>query len=75
MVTDPTRICELLVGLVDVRILGVDDIVDGPLVVSIEQTGARPACLGCGQRPVVKDRGWVSLIDLPAFGRSRRCAG
>ncbi len=69
MVTDPTRICELLVGLPDVRILGVDDIVGGPLVVSIKQTVDRPACLGCGRRPVVKDRDWVSLIDLPAFGR------
>jgi hypothetical protein len=69
VVTDPTRICELLVGLVDVRVLGVEDIRGGPLIVSIEQTAARPACVGCGGRPAVKDGDWVSLINLPAFGR------
>jgi transposase len=69
VVTDPTRICELLLGLPDVRILGVEDIPGGPLIVSIEQTADRPACVGCGDRPVVMDRDWVSLIDLPAFGR------
>jgi transposase len=69
VVTDPTRICELLVGLPDVRILGVEDIDGGPLIVSIEQAADRPDCVGCGRRPVVKEREWVSLIDLPAFGR------
>jgi hypothetical protein len=49
VVTDPTRICELLVGLPDVRILGVEHLAGGPLTVSIEQAADRPACMGCGR--------------------------
>lgn len=33
----PTRMCELLVGLPDVVVLGIDDIYDGPLIIHIEQ--------------------------------------
>ena len=36
MEVDPTRICELLVGLPAVVVLGVDDGGDGPLRVHIE---------------------------------------
>ena len=68
METDPTRMCELLVGLPDVNVLGVDDS-DVHVVVSIETRGPRPACLGCGQRPRVKDRDEVLLVDLPVYGR------
>jgi transposase len=70
--TDPTRICELLVGLPEVVVLGVVDPPDGPLEVYIEQAGGRPSCLGCGGVPVVKDRDVVPLVDLPAFGRPTR---
>ena len=31
MECDPTRVCELLVGLGDVEVLGVDDAAEGPL--------------------------------------------
>jgi hypothetical protein len=41
---DPTRVCELLVGLLDVLVLGVDDLDDGPLVVHVEQTVAFHTC-------------------------------
>lgn len=64
--------CELLVGLPDVIVLGIDAVDDGPLVVHIEQTGPRPPCVGCGQLPVVKDRETVELIDLPYGGRTSR---
>ena len=72
MEVDPTRMCELLVGLPDVIVLGIDDIADGPVVVHIEQGGPRPRCLGCGELPVVKDRETVELVDLPYAGRPSR---
>jgi transposase len=71
---DPTRMCELLVGLPDVTVLGVDDIEDGPLVIHVEQAGPRPPCVGCGELPQVKDREVVELVDLPCFGRRTRLA-
>jgi transposase len=69
---DPTRMCELLVGLPEVVVLGVDDRVDGPIAVHIEQASERPACPGCEARPTVKDRDVVELVDLPCFGRQAR---
>jgi transposase len=69
---DPTRMCLLLVGLVDVKVLGVEDRPAGPIVVHVEQAGGRPVCLGCGRPPVVKDRQSVELFDLPCFGRKAR---
>jgi hypothetical protein len=42
--TDPTRMCELLVGLPDVHILGVDDQVNGFLCIYIESRRERPGC-------------------------------
>lgn len=74
MIVDPTRVCEVLVGLPDVRVLGVDDVPDAALVVHIEQAGDRPACLGCGAIARVKDRETVILVDLPCFGRQTRLA-
>jgi len=64
--------CELLVGLPDVIVLGIDDLEDGPLVIHIEQAGRRPRCVGCGETPQVKDREVVELVDLPCFGRRTR---
>ncbi len=64
--------CELLVGLPAVRVLGVVDEPDGALFVHIETTGERPNCPGCGVRATVKDRDVVVLVDLPAFGRRTR---
>ena len=44
MEQDPTRICELLVGLGDVNVVGVDDEATEPLVVHIQtRTRSRPA--------------------------------
>ena len=66
--------CELLVGLPEVMIVGIDDVGDGPLVVHVEQSGDRPVCVGCGSTPTVKDRDEVVLVDLPYGGRpSRLC--
>ena len=44
MEENPTRICELLVGLGDVEVLGVDDASGGPLGVHIRSGPQRPPC-------------------------------
>jgi transposase len=69
---DPIRVCELLVGLPDVNVLGVDDEPGGPIRVHVECRGQRPCCGGCGSPVWVKDRPRVELVDLPAFGRPAR---
>ena len=45
---DPARVCELLVGLGDVEVLGVDDEAGAPLRVHIRRRASRPGCEGCG---------------------------
>ena len=73
METDATRICELLVGLPEVRVLGVAaDDAEGRLVVRVELRGERPGCAECGLIAWVKDRRDVTLVDLPCFGRPAR---
>ena len=64
--------CELLVGLSSVVVLGVDDEPGGPLRVLVETCGRRPSCPDCAGLVVVKDRPTVVLVDLPCFGRSTR---
>ena len=70
METDPTRMCALLVGLPDVRVVGVGE---WPrfLRVVITTCVARPTCV-CGS--VVHGHGVreVELVDLPVFGRAVR---
>jgi transposase len=72
VITDPTRVCELLVGLPDVNVLGVVDVADGPLWVHVESREARPSCPRCGSSVRVKDRADVGLVDLAVFGRQAR---
>ena len=64
--------CELLVGLPAVRVLGVVDEPGGALFVHIETIGPRASCPGCGATAMVKERDVVVLVDLPAFGRRTR---
>jgi transposase len=64
--------CELLVGLPDVSVLGVLDSPGGPLRVVIETREPRPVCPGCGGVASVKDRPAVELVDLASFGRRAR---
>ena len=58
MECDPARMCELLVGLGDVEVLGIDDKEGAPLRVRIRRRVPRPPCGGaagcCG--PTVSDR-------------------
>ncbi len=73
MEVDPTRMCELLVGLPAVIILGVVDAVAGtPLRVHVELRQGRRSCAGCGTPARVKERPEVELVDLPVFGRQAR---
>ena len=72
MECDPTRVCELLVGLGDVEIVGVDDGAEGPLRVHIRGRAPRPLCGGCGGLVWSKGERSVELVDLPAFGRPVR---
>ena len=73
METDPTAVCELLVGLGDVTIVGVDAVdPDEPIRVHVETRRLRPDCDRCETPAVVKDRPVVELVDLPAFGRPAR---
>ena len=48
MERDPIRVCELLVGLGDVEVLGVDDEAGRPLRVHVRCRTERPRCAGCG---------------------------
>jgi hypothetical protein len=70
--TDPARMCELLVGLPDVTVLGVVDQSNTPLRLHIETREPRPACAGCGQQAPVKERPTVEVVDLAVFGRQAR---
>ena len=72
MEVDPTRVCELLVGLGDVEVLGVEDEAAGPLRVHIRRRAPRPDCAGCGGRLWSDGERLVELVDLPAFGRAAR---
>ena len=70
--TDPTRMCELLVGLPEVRVLGVIDVVGAPVEVMVEQCVQRPRCSRCGSLASIKERPSVTFVDLPCFGRPAR---
>ncbi len=62
--------CELLVGLPDVEVVGVDQPEPGRLVVMVEPREQRPVCGRCGTEAWVKDRREVDLVDLRAFDQT-----
>ncbi len=66
------RMCELLVGLPDVRILGVHGKANDMLRIYVESKGERPGCSNCGVLAQLKDRSAVELVDLPCLGRATR---
>lgn len=73
MECDPTRMCELLVGLGNVELVGIDESGEGtPLGVVIRSRKACPVCEDCGGRVWSKGDRTVVLVDLPAFGRPIR---
>lgn len=72
METDPTRMCELLVGLGSgVEVVGVEDVDGEPLRVHV-RLKERPTCSGCGGLVRVKGREIVELVDRHAFDRQAR---
>jgi len=70
--SNPTRMCELLVGLPEVHVLGVEDDEGALVVVHVESRRDQVQCPSCGARGQLKDRSAVELVDLPAFGRAAR---
>jgi transposase len=69
---EPTRVCELLVGLPEVAILGVEDGPDGELCVHVECRKRATFCEACGIEARLKERPAIALVDLPCFGRRTR---
>jgi transposase len=68
---DPARICEILVGLPEVNVLGVDD--GRPVLeIHVECRTSPPGCPECGVRAHLKDQRVVTLVDLPCFGKCTR---
>jgi len=66
--------CELLVGLPAVSVLGIVDEAGGPLWIHVETRAERPACAGCGGAVVIKDRPWWSWwISLRSDGQLGSC--
>lgn len=72
METNPTRMCELLVGLPEVNVLGVEEEGSRRLRVHVESFVDQAWCRECGCRASVKDRPTVEFVDLPCFGRPTR---
>ena len=72
MECDPTRVCELLVGLGDVEVLGVDDEAGEPLRVHIRRRVPRPLYGDCGALLWSHGERVVELVDLAAFERACR---
>ena len=69
----PARMCEKLVGLGDVDLVGINDSGEGaPLEVVIGSRKPRPSCEACGGPVWSKGERTVVLVDLPAFGRPVR---
>ena len=64
--------CELLVGLPAVHILGIEDHEGEPLRVHIERAESRAGCPECGVVAESKGRSVVVLVDLPVYGRPSR---
>jgi transposase len=67
-----TRICELLVGLPEVNVIGAEERPGSGLAVLIESILPDGLACGCGSPVSVKERPIVRLVDLPAFGRPTR---
>jgi transposase len=66
---DPTRMCELLVGLDGTAVIGVTLRRDGVLEVHVETKSRPPGCPSCGALAVAKERRVVELVDMCCFGR------
>ena len=69
---EPSRMCELLVDLGDVDVVGVDDVEGEPLRVHVRCRAPRPVCEGCGGVLWSYGERLVELVDLCSYGKPRR---
>ena len=58
MEADGRRMCELLVGLGEVDLVGMEELDGGRLEVMIRSRGPRPVCEGCGGRVWSRVTAW-----------------
>ena len=70
MESDPTRMCELLVGLPEMNGLSVVDEVGDLFAGPRRDSGVSGWMWALGVLARVKERPVVELVDLPCFGRS-----
>ncbi len=70
MEKDSMRIAEIIVGLSDINLLGVEENNEGPLRIHIECRSMRPLCPTCGGRVHQNGLRVTEVVDLPAFGRN-----
>ena len=63
MEIDGRRMCELLVGLGEVDLVGVEEIAGDRLRLTIRSGGSRPVCEQCGRRVWSKGDRLVRLVD------------
>jgi hypothetical protein len=68
------RMCEILVGLPDVEVLGLSEPAEGgsPLVVEVASRADRGWCRECGVNARLKDTTAVVMVDMTCFGRPAR---
>jgi len=71
VVQDPERMCEMLVGLPEVNVLGIEDR-HPVLEIHVECRTSRPGCPACGVVAHLKDQRIATLVDLPCFGTCTR---
>jgi transposase len=69
METDVTRICELMLNLPDMSIVGFDDSDPAVARLHVESRTKRSHCRRCGMQATVKDRPVLEIGDLPICGR------
>lgn len=68
METDPARMVEMLVGLPDIDVLGIEE-GRSSLTIHVRCRRSTPGCPECGVLAHLKDRRVVTLVDLPCFGK------
>jgi len=69
---DPERMVQLLIGLPDVNVLGVDG--RESIEIHVECRRSRPGCPECGMIAHLKDQRVITFVDLPCFGKPTKLA-
>ena len=72
MERDPERMVQLLIGLPDVNVLGVDG--RESIEIHVECRRSRPGCPECGMIAHLKDQRVITFVDLPCFGKPTKLA-